>query len=184
MCTYLATERLIFFHSNTPSERSLLSTLKLYCFSPHKKSERRNQPSQMPSHRFQTRNLIPSHQRFQPARHCKHLIRSSEPLSQIGPKSITKHPTPSHTPAPMYSPWPPHPGTPKTTQRSLQTKQPTVPNRKRGRQLGPKKHFVFSYNGIRNERPFFYVHNCDRLRGVGRFWSAFKHEKLGFDSVD
>ena len=98
MCTYLATERLIFFHSNTPSERSLLSTLKLYCFSPHKKSERRNQPSQMPSHRFQTRNLISFHQRFQPARHCKHLIRSSEPLSQIGPRSITKHPhTISHT---------------------------------------------------------------------------------------
>lgn len=68
----------------------------------------------------------------------------------------------------------------RTNHPTILSKPSSLPkNRKRGRppsrldQLGPKKHFAFSYNGIRNERPFFYVHNCDRLRGGGRFLVCF-----------
>lgn len=131
--------------------------------------------------------------RFQPPLHRKHLIRSREPSSPPFPDRPQKHhQTPPHHLTHLHLCTVHGPRT-QTHQNhpTILSKPSSLPkNRKRGRppsrldQLGPKIHFAFSYNGIRNERPFFYVHNCDRLRGAGRFWSAFKHEKLGFDSVD
>jgi hypothetical protein len=115
-------------------------------------------------------------------------FEARNPFPRSAPKALPNPPPPSHTPAPTYSPWPPHPGAP-TTQRSSPNPAAYPKTGKKDAPLpvsinSAQKHFAFSYNGInRSERPFFYVHNCDRLRGVGRFWSAL-HEKMGRESVD